>query len=691
MFVRASSPSGCTDSATGTAVIRPNPFAAFSVDTVCEGASNRFRVTSPNLPGQTYSWSFGDGNNSTQDDPSYTYRSPGFYPASLVVTNEWACTDTAFQTAGVLEKPLASFATGPKCLGDSTRFIDASQFNADLAYLWNFGDGTLDTGLNPVYLYTFPGLYTAQQIIIGANGCSDTSVRQVQVLELPTANFQAGDACLGQATTFLNLSQVGATLGLVYEWELGDGTITDLANPSHVYPTAGTFAVSLSVEDAAGCRDSATQTVQVVDLPTADFRTDSACAGTGIQLINLSVAPAGGQIVSTFWTYPGGSATVTNPLLTFNDPGVYPVTLEVESGQGCRDTLQRDIVIFAQRIADFGAAPVCFDDTTQFFLIGNISDPSQPDFIADWSWRFGDGAETGALENPSHRYLEPGLFEVILTTTAAQGCQDEFKKIIRVYAKPEPPLGINDTTCFGQQAFLRAAIGNSSDGINWYENLTDSLPFQVGGTYDTEPILFPRTYYVEGFNDFGCISPRVPISAFVHPDQVLELVISDTLVDRPNAVVDFSVIGGIELTEFSWQFGDGSTSELPAPVHEYLFPGIYQVTLRTKDINGCGYFLSGIIEVKEFIALFIPSGFTPNGDGFNDRYRISSRLLESFTFQVFSRQGLKVFETDEPDFSWDGNTLQGGPVKEGVYTYRLVATDLNGRTIREAGTITVTR
>ncbi|MEM7515207.1 MAG: gliding motility-associated C-terminal domain-containing protein, partial [Bacteroidota bacterium] len=100
---------------------------------------------------------------------------------------------------------------------------------------------------------------------------------------------------------------------------------------------------------------------------------------------------------------------------------------------------------------------------------------------------------------------------------------------------------------------------------------------------------------------------------------------------------------------------------------------------------------SRVIEVKKIVALFVPSAFSPNGDGQNDEFFIRERLLNQFQIQVYNRWGQLVYEADNQRFTWDGVGLDGEPIAEGVYTYVINALDVLGDLVEESGTITVLR
>ena len=159
----------------------------------------------------------------------------------------------------------------------------------------------------------------------------------------------------------------------------------------------------------------------------------------------------------------------------------------------------------------------------------------------------------------------------------------------------------------------------------------------------------------------------------------------------PDATVNFRVEGTILAEAYRWNFGDGTVSDEANPMHSYQYPGKYEVLVDLVDQYGCEYRLSELVEVKQLITVFVPSAFSPNGDGFNDRLTLGHNLINAIDFQVFNRWGQRVFSSNSLDLEWDGRDEQNVPVQEGVYVYQLRGQDFRGELVIESGTITVIR
>lgn len=124
-------------------------------------------------------------------------------------------------------------------------------------------------------------------------------------------------------------------------------------------------------------------------------------------------------------------------------------------------------------------------------------------------------------------------------------------------------------------------------------------------------------------------------------------------------------------TSWYWEFGDGNTSTQQNPSHSYNGAGTYTVILTVTNANGCTDQDTVIITITE--GILIPNVFTPNGDGINDEFFISSSGFSEYKLEIYDRWGVKIFESGEPNVHWDGHTTSGAQCSDGTYYYILTA------------------
>ncbi|MEO0584346.1 MAG: PKD domain-containing protein, partial [Bacteroidota bacterium] len=330
--------------------------------------------------------------------------------------------------------------------------------------------------------------------------------------------------------------------------------------------------------------------------------------------------------------------------------------------------------------------PVCLFDSTEFRDLTQVDSGGT---LSQWLYEFGDG-RVSTNSNPNYFYFEDGFYETSLTVVTDSGCINSRSRQVQVYERPSFSLFQQDTVCFGDQGRL-IAVSQPGTTISWYFEKTDEIPFQTGNSYITPPLPFTQTYYVEAETNRGCISERFPLRGVVFDAALLDLTASDSIVELPQSIIEFGIATNIEIDEYEWDFGDGNTSNLSAPVHEYSFPGKFLVRVKITDINGCSEELSRIVEVKRRSVITMPTAFSPNNDRSNDFFRVGTYNVSDFNIKIFNRLGLMVYESDNADFAWDGMTLDNRPALQGVYVYIITAKDLEGNDIEETRTLTLLR
>jgi gliding motility-associated-like protein len=234
-------------------------------------------------------------------------------------------------TVTVHPLPLAAFTVSDVCLGEESRFANASTVSAGAiaAAAWSFGDGATATQPNPVHTYHNPASYPVTLTVTSDKGCARQLTQAARVHVLPKADFDATSVCVGAPTSFTGRASITSGETLSYFWELGEGATSSLRAPLHTYASSGSKQVRLRVESSiGGCKDSVERQATVYALPPA-----SAGADTSVELgYGVALQAAGG--VSYSWrSAPGISNTaVSNPVVAPTVATQYEVRVEDENG-----------------------------------------------------------------------------------------------------------------------------------------------------------------------------------------------------------------------------------------------------------------------------------------------------------------------------------------------------------------------
>ncbi|MFK7972077.1 MAG: PKD domain-containing protein [Bacteroidia bacterium] len=686
------------------------PVANFGFERVCAGAPTMFTDSSTTSEDVivSWSWDFGDAasganNTSNQEDPTHTFSAPGTYTVTLEIGTNNGCSNIITRQVTVDAIPEADFTFQNVCEGLPHSFSNTSTISIGniSQYTWSFGDGNSSTSNNATHQYTDPTFYNVTLVAETPNGCVDSITQTVLYHPNPIASFAVVNACQDSVVFAFDGAAVGGGLDEVNQWfwDFGDpsspnnNSVWD--NPRHVYENAGQAVIQLTVTTANGCSDDTTAEVTIHETPVADFEVTGNCENSPVLYTQTATSNPATPLVRWDWDFgQGDKADTRSATVSYREvgSGIYPVRLEVITSEGCRKTLIRDVIINPSPQVRFSYQDVCIGEEMSFRSKTEIdSSASLPGALAAWNWNFG-GAGQGFTSGPAvgYTYNEPGIYNVRLSVTSDSGCVSFNDREVEVYALPAIPDLTAETVCFSNSARLLAAAPQSVT-VNWYETATATEPFHTGYSYVTPPLPFTTTYYVEPVSPEGCINTRQPITASVFDEAQVLLNTSRTQVDLPLGVVEFDATSSVPLVEWNWDFGEGTTSTLAEPVHEYREPGRYEVTLVVTDERGCTYTRGAVIEVTKTIGDFFPSAFTPNGDGFNDTYEIGGYNLIDFQIIVYNRWGREVFKANNVDFAWNGRDASDAEVPEGVYVYVARFLDTNGKMTEKKGTITLIR
>lgn len=346
----------------------------------CRSTLINFTDSSQGILSPIVGWQWGNGG--TNSTTSQVYAFPGIQAMPLQVTNDWGCTFDlvdSFPVGGLF----ANLATNRDvCLGNVATFtaITSSPANRNAfgpyTYIWDFGDGNRDTTTRVTvqHLYDSVGGYTICLDVVDSLGCVTTLCRPDWVsVQDPTSLFTADtffSSCPPLEVDFSNLSASGT----LWTWSFGDGSISSLENPSHVYSTAGFYDVILSVEAFPGCADIDTilQMIQITG-PTGQFTSPPS---TQCAPYNTTFTASGNNIAGYTWlfgngdfqTHSGGLADTA--FYTYNQPGRFVPTVVLDDGMGCQVSIEADTIeILPSPIASFQPSSLtCGVDSVQYIL-----------------------------------------------------------------------------------------------------------------------------------------------------------------------------------------------------------------------------------------------------------------------------------------------------------------------------------
>lgn len=257
-----------------------------------------------------------------------------------------------------------------------------------------------------------------------------------------------------QGDVYLDLFCYGNTISNPYNtirWEMGDGTtITNSSTVTHSYAAPGVYNVELYTQDLAGCEDSLTKTITVLDPNiSVGIDIDSCTNGT----VNILANTSSTNITSYLWN----NGQVSNSIAP-NSSGVFSV--EVTDDAGCKAYDTMNLVIHEVPQASISALSSCLNNQSAVSDNSSISSGS----ITNWQWNFGDGNSYNT-QNPLHSYSNDGTYNIQLTVTSNNNCTNTQNISYIVYPLPTNNAGPDITLNCQTTSEVFSATG--LDSYSW--------------------------------------------------------------------------------------------------------------------------------------------------------------------------------------------------------------------------------
>jgi gliding motility-associated-like protein len=640
---------GCISIAVSTVTVSNNLSVTVNSPTICSGQTATLTASGAT----SYLWSV--GANST--GVATAAVNPIVTSTYTVTGTSGGCTGTAVATITVNSALNVTVNDATICAGQ-TAILTANGANN---YTWSAGANT--TGVNTAN--ASPAATTTYTVTGISGSCTNTAMATVNV-NLPFAiTINNPTICAGlQATLTAN----GATS---YSWSSG---LTATSNNTATVSPASTTTYTV-IGTLSGCTNSATATVTVNALPTiTSIANIVQCANTSITFpiftsnlaaTNFSwtnsnnaigLASIGNGNIPTF----NGINSSTNPInsvITVSPTGPAP--------SNCAGTPTTfTITINPSPIVTVNNTSICNGQTATLTANGANS----------YVWSNGATATT-ALANIVQ--TSPSLTTSYTVTGTSYGCSNS--AVANVVVNNGPAITINSPTiCNGQSATL-TAIGSAA-----YTWSVGAIPAGTN-TAIVSPIT-TSTFTVIG-NSFGCVSTATTV-VVVNPVPITNFTIPSQANINSNVSFVNTSLNGIN---YSWDFGDNTTSNETNPTHSYNSYGIF-CTILTANNVGCTDTTMHCIEIASQFEFYLPSAFTPNGDGNNDYFAGIGFGFTDYEMSIYDRWGIKIFETNDIKNKWDGKVHYTGEIaKQDIYLYVVKLKDDNKIEKRYTGAVTLVK
>ena len=587
----STSDSGCVNTFVLPITAQPQPTAQYNVSDVCFGTANQF-VSNSIGSGLSYVWDFGNTvvtNSTTNANYNYTYPAIGNYSTQLIAFNIWGCSDTTSVQVSVFSSPIASLGGSVSTCG-TTYTLDAG--NSGSLYLWQPGNQTTQT-----IQATSSGIYNV--VITNTNNCVGSETVSVILNSIVKPH-------LGNDTTVCGNFYLSAGYpGSSYSWNIGSSNQTITASTSSLY--------IVHVIDPNGCSGSDSINLVLNTAATINLGSDLVICKPKYGYVLTPISNASNFLWST---------GLISPTINVSNNGSYWVEGTTANGCKKRDTvlinflttpqinLGPDKSVCGTTLLDaqnIGASYLWNDgqtsqtintnSTTNYWvtITNTLTNCSQQDSVfvtvnplvnvflgndttlcnnvnfilnannngSTYNWTSGQTTQSIPITSS-------GLYGV--TVTNSGGCYASDYISVTLIAAPVINLG-NATQYLCGNNVVELQV-NSNGQITW--GSTNSL----SSSTKSVNLIQPGKYWAT-VNEFGCnASDTVLVVATNNTIQALFL--ASTL-DTVNKPVKFVNLSSPEPTSQLWTFGDGVTSTELNPLHTYVLPQDFSVTLVVSN------------------------------------------------------------------------------------------------------------
>lgn len=636
------------------------------------------------------SWNFGDGTTAGNIEmATHTYNKPGKYKVTLYGNFTDGTQDSVFQYI-TIKGPYATLKADKQFVcGAQPIKLNANASQA-ISYIWDFGDGTLTDAADTfaVHKYITPGVYTPSLIVKDSNSCSFPFFLNkpiiIDTLHL-AIHTRPAIVCDSSVVLFtpeiVSVAKDEVKVPLQYHWDFGTDDAKDTANiesPAFIYNHAGTYHVSFSASSPYGCAEQTSAPIVVNPTPIVGIEGPSVLCQDGFgDFIGTSNMPAGS--LTWEWRFPnGGTSGEQKPVQQqFTQPGNDSVILIVNAA-GCQDTAYSMLTVFAKPVVNLQPVlpQICAGQTVQLEAHDGI----------DYKWSPTEGVNNTGIANPIVTPNTTTLYKVVVKNDA--GCISSDSVMVRViqpFKVVTPPL-LN--VCRGSLAQLNAS---GADLYRWIEGSDLNNPDIANPTANTTT---SQIYKVVGYDSSHCFTDTA-----ITEVRIVELPtvkVGNDINTFAGSPVTLTANASNDVVNWRWLPDTYlNCTDCPAPVSTPQANIVYVV--QVNNAYGCIAKDSLQINVMCKQSLVqIPSAFTPNGDGKNERFNIKGNGIKQINrFAIFNRDGQMLFErtnmsANDYNAGWDG-TFGGKAMAPGTYVYLAEIVCATGEIYQYKGTVVLIR
>lgn len=529
-------------------------------------------------------WYINDVLVSTVNKFTSPIHLPGPQTVKLIAYNAAGCAFEKEEVINLMTTPTARFTPnklftckpGEKelagCAPFTIEFVNTSTSNAETTWLWDFGDGTTSTAIEPDHTFTTKGTYQVKLTASNPNGCSTTATATVKVSDTaPIADFEVDKtvACPGEVITFTDKS----TNAESWCWDFGDGWVAEGPIVGHGYGLPGTYTVTLTAKNGCSTVLNRKHLITIKN-PSIVFEFVKSCENPFVvELKNLS-----SNYDELEWDFGDGTTSTQYdvPDHVYTSEGEYLLKLTgTNYSTGCTAIAVLPLMIQAVS-ADFLVDPAqqCAGQPINFTDLSHAA--------VKWTWTM--GPHTSRSKNFSAALFTPGDYIATLEVKDSDSC-------VAVKSVPIEVLNMKGDFSFSASSTCDEFVVDFRDESSGTPAPTSWLWEFGDGQTSTErnPVhayLTPGGYSVVlkiSNTEGSCTFRREEAVNFILPLADVAIAKSKFCLGETVTLANTSS----NATEFAWLFGDGRSSNELSPDVVYAAPGSYTITLTVTDKYGC--------------------------------------------------------------------------------------------------------
>ncbi len=641
----------------------PNEYISYDISPAkaCPSEEVRFDVWGNNFTSVT--WDVGDGTTTHDDYYYHNYSSTGTFPIALTLTNGCGNDTTVYDTVIVDSNITFTDETYLRyeiydrvnCPGDEVRFDTWGEFETAV---WDLGDGTVIQDDYFRHTYTDTGTYPI--ILTLTNACGNDTVIYDTVNVINNLHYTGNismsiypdELCPGDKTRFSSYADA-----VTYEWNISDGTTSDIKRFKHAFDSAGTYDVQLTLTNGCGIDTTIQDQVIVnsnITFGVLDYEISEkeVCPEQQVRFSSRDYA-------STYiWTFGDGDiSTAKYTSHSFSgEQEKYPVSLTVANGCGNFKTVWDTITINNDiRVGEveFMISPtkVCPNQQVLFII--------DQEKVNQVRWNFGDGATSDKIL-AFHSYDLIGNYNATIQATNGCGYDTIISQTVRVQDNVESSLkdfeygsSVNEACIGDTVAFYIAPVSDGTE-ITWdfgdgnSSSTPEELELSIEGI-DYVYYIFEHAYSENGTfkttitltNGCGKTASDT-IDIYIHDNAQIEYVNLNFEESQIEVNKPIQFIGNGGSTSII-DFGDGTIDTVYNPLiiteHTYTSGGTYNISITAS--NHCGNIKSN----EETIEIFDPD---------ENVTRIDANICEGDTFNY---DGNKYTKQGHYDFIYSPDSI----------------------------------